>query len=326
MHGVVHLTVRSARLKYEMDFRRNITVIKGDSATGKTTLVDMINEYNLNGTDTGIELSCTCPCRVIAGSTWKEQLAGISGSLVFIDEGNRFVSSVDFAHAIRETDNYYVLVTRESLYALPYSVTEIYGIHSAGRYAYPEPVYHEMFRIYGDYDKLKEKIPDKLIAEDSNAGYEFFSALLKNKGIVCESANGAGNIYEMIQNAELREHIMVVADGAAFGANMEKVYQVLLRKPGIQLYLPESFEWLILSSGALQDNEVKSILDDPSAYIESLDYFSWERYFTQLLISKTKDTYMKYSKTSLNPVFLQGRICKQIVSALPGLLREAVGQ
>lgn len=326
MRGAIHLTVRSARLKYEMDFRRNITVIKGDSATGKTTLVDMINEYNLNGADTGIELSCTCPCRVIAGSTWKEQLAGISGSLVFIDEGNRFVSSVDFAHAIRETDNYYVLVTRESLYALPYSVTEIYGIHSAGKYAYPEPVYHEMFRIYGDYDMLKEKSSDKLIAEDSNAGYEFFSALLKNKSIVCESANGAGNIYEMIQKAELREHITVVADGAAFGANMEKVYQVLLRKPGIQLYLPESFEWLILSSGALQDNEVKSILDDPSAYIESRDYFSWERYFTQLLISRTKDTYMKYSKASLNPVYLQGRICEQIVSVLPELLREAVGK
>ena len=324
MRGTVHLTVRSARLKYEMDFRRNITVIKGDSATGKTTLVDMINEYNLNGTDTGIELSCTCPCRVIAGSTWKEQLAGISGSLVFIDEGNRFVSSVDFAHAIRETDNYYVLVTRESLYALPYSVTEIYGIHSAGKYAYPEPVYHEMFRIYGDYDLLKEKSPGRLIAEDSNAGYEFFSALLKNKGIVCESANGAGNIYEMIQKAELNDHITVVADGAAFGANMEKVYQVLIRKPGIQLYLPESFEWLILSSGALQDNEVKSILDDPSAYIESRDYFSWERYFTQLLISRTKDTYMKYSKASLNPVFLQGRICEQIVSVLPDLLRDAI--
>ena len=152
------------------------------------------------------------------------------------------------------------------------------------------------------------------------------SALLKNKGIICESANGAGNIYEIIQNAGMKEHITVVADGAAFGANMEKVYQVLIRKPGIQLYLPESFEWLILSSGVLQDNEVKSILDDPSSYIESRDYFSWERYFTQLLISRTKDTYMKYSKASLNPVFLQGRICEQIVSVLPELLRDAVGK
>ena len=114
MRGRVHLTVSSARLKYELEFCRNITILKGDSATGKTTLVDMINEYNRNGADTGINLSCTCPCRVIAGNTWKQQLEGISGSLVFIDEGSRFVSSEDFAHAVRGTDNYYVIVTRES--------------------------------------------------------------------------------------------------------------------------------------------------------------------------------------------------------------------
>ena len=152
MRGIIHLMVQSVHLKYEMDFYRNITILKGDSATGKTTLVDMIQEYNLNGSDTGIILSCNCPCRVISGNTWEEQLKDINGSLVFIDEGNRFVASEDFARAIRKTDNYYVIVTRESLGNLPYSVTEIYGIHCAGKYAYQKPVYHQMYRIYGDYN------------------------------------------------------------------------------------------------------------------------------------------------------------------------------
>ena len=53
MKGKYSLTIQSAHLKYEMEFSRNITVIQGDSATGKTTLVDMIQEYNLNGADTG---------------------------------------------------------------------------------------------------------------------------------------------------------------------------------------------------------------------------------------------------------------------------------
>lgn len=281
----------------------------------------MIQEYNLNGSDTGINLSCKYPCRVIAGNTWIEQLRDIHSSLVFIDEGSRFVSSEDFARAIHDTDNYYVIVTRESLSNLPYSVTEIYGIHSSGKYAFQEPVYHQMYRIYGDYQQIKEETGAKLLVEDSNAGYQFFSALSEKKCIECISAQGAGNIFEMLQTDEKKNGITVIADGAAFGSQMEKVYQLLLRNAGIQLYLPESFEWIILSSGVLNDKEVKNILDNPADYIDSQEYFSWENYFTHLLVEKTTDTYLKYSKTRLNPVFLQGQICDKIVAALPDLLK-----
>ena len=150
MKGRHILRIQSAHLRYDLTFTRNITVIQGDSATGKTTLVDMIQEYLLNGSDTGISLTCDCPCRVIAGNTWKEQLSNIENSLVFIDEGNRFVSSVDFADAICGSGNYYVIITREALDNLPYSVTEIYGIKSSGKYGIQEPVYHQMYRIYGE--------------------------------------------------------------------------------------------------------------------------------------------------------------------------------
>lgn len=150
MKGQHTLRVQSAHLRYDMTFTRNLTVIQGDSATGKTTLVDMIQEYLLNGSDTGISLVCDCPLRVLAGNTWKEQLSGITGSIVFIDEGNRFVASREFAEAVSGSDNYYVIVTREALDNLPYSVTEIYGIKSSGKYGSLQPVYHEMYRIYGE--------------------------------------------------------------------------------------------------------------------------------------------------------------------------------
>ena len=322
MRGTIRLMVQSTHLKYEMEFKRNITILKGDSATGKTTLVDMIQEYNLNGSDTGINLSCDCPCRVIEGNTWQEQLNLIHGSLVFIDEGNRFVASKDFSREILKTDNYYVIVTRENLSTLPYSVTEIYGIHSSGKYASQEPVYHHLYRIYGNYNLQESVDPAKMIVEDSNAGYEFFDGISSPKGIECVSANGAGKIFDILQTAGLKEQITVIADGAAFGAQMEKVYQVLLRKPNIRLYLPESFEWLILSSGILRDGEVRSILENPAEFIESKSYCCWERFFTHLLVDRTENSYMKYTKEKLNPVFLQGRICEQIIDTLPNVLRN----
>ena len=323
MRGNVHLIVQSVRLKYEMEFSRNLTILKGDSATGKTTLVDMIQEYNLNGSDTGINLSCSCPCRVISGNTWVDQLKSIQGSLVFIDEGNKFVSSKDFAGAISGTDNYYVIVTRESLFNLPYSVTEIYGIHSSGKYAYQEPVYHHMYRIYGDYQHgFGGKEWKKILVEDSNAGYDFFSGVAQNVDVECISAHGAGNLYAMLRNAAVKEGTVVIADGAAFGPHMEKVFHIMLRNSAIRLYLPESFEWLILSSGILNDNEITDILDHSSDYIDSSEYFSWERFFTSLLINRTMNSYLKYSKSKLNPVYLHARIRDRILAAFPSELRK----
>lgn len=56
------------------------------------------------------------------------------GHIIFIDEGNDFVMGNDFASAIQDTDNYYVIVTREGIPSLPYSVDEIYGIRDSGKY------------------------------------------------------------------------------------------------------------------------------------------------------------------------------------------------
>ena len=131
MRGIYHIIVQNRYLKYEFDIRRNITIIQGDSATGKTTLVSLIREYMLDGVESGVTISCECECKVVEGNrTWQNQLAAIKDSIVFIDEGNSFIASKDFAREVQKGENYFVLVTREGLESLPYSVTEIYGINT----------------------------------------------------------------------------------------------------------------------------------------------------------------------------------------------------
>ena len=149
MKGKHRVVVSTKRLKYDFELRRNLTIIRGDSATGKTTLIDMIQDYVNNPSGTPVELICDKKCFVLEGALWKEQLSGISDSIIFIDEGNEFITTVDFADKIQKTDNYYVIVTREALPALPYSVEEIYGIRTSGRYGTLKQSYHEFYRIYG---------------------------------------------------------------------------------------------------------------------------------------------------------------------------------
>ena len=147
MKGSYRIVVSNAKVRYDFTLRRNITIIKGDSATGKTTLVEMIREHYEAGPHSGIELNCEKTCRVLAGRDWKILLAAMHDSIIFIDEDNEFLPTNEFAEAVKTSDNYYVIVTREGLPNLPYSVEEIYGIRESGKYASLKQTYNEFYHI-----------------------------------------------------------------------------------------------------------------------------------------------------------------------------------
>ena len=150
MRGKYKVFIQNKRIRYEFEIKRNLTILRGDSATGKTALIDMVREYFENGTASGIDLHCEKECVVLEGKNWALQLQTYHDSIVFIDEGNTFLNSTDFASAIQKTDNYYVIATRECLAALPYSVDEIYGIRSSGKYGTIKRTYNELFHLYGN--------------------------------------------------------------------------------------------------------------------------------------------------------------------------------
>ena len=201
MKGKHRIVVSTKRQKYEFELRCRLTLLRGDSATGKTTLIEMIQDHENDPLGSPVELISDKKCYVLEGALWKEQLAGITDSIVFIDEGNTFVKAEEFAGVIQNTDNYYVMRLMES-------------------------------------------------------------------------------------------------------------------RKNIVLYLPESFEWLILSAGVLKNAAMEKILKNPSEYVESRNYFSWERFFTALLIEETKGTYLAYFKRNLNPVYLNESIKTAILSQM----------
>ena len=314
MKGIHKVVVGTKYLKYEFELRRNLTIIRGDSATGKTTLIDMIRTHMNDGESGPVTLNCDKGCYVVEGNLWKGQLDNIQDSIVFIDEGNEFVKTKDFARAIQQTDNYYVIVTREGLPALPYSVEEVYGIRTSGKYGSLKQGYHSFYRIYPD-STTKNIKPEKILTEDSNSGHQFFEAVCAEHEMHCDTANGKSNVFSYLK-AHKDEKILVIADGAAFGPEMDRVLQLVQTRKNLALYLPESFEWLILSSGMLKDTEVEQILQTPSDYIDSKEYFSWERYFTALLIEKAAGTYLNYTKKMLNETYLKDGVKNAILEQM----------
>ena len=319
MKGRYSVIVKNNVLQYQFEIRRNITIIKGDSATGKTTLIDMIREYYENGEQSGITLQCQKTCVVLEGRQWKVLLENIHDSIVFIDEGNQFITTDEFASAIKQSDNYYVIVTREGLPNLPYSVEEIYGIKNSGKYGTLHQTYQEFYRIYPDVRKDVSFHPDIILVEDSNAGYDFFESVSEDRSWKTISAGGKSNVYQLLKEYQ-DKRILVIADGAAFGPEMEKVMKKISLSNCMAIYLPESFEWLILKSDVIRDRSITEVLDHPSDFIESKEYMSWERFFTALLVDKTKDTYLRYSKSKLNEAYKNQKIQGKILQEIPDQL------
>lgn len=258
MRGKHRIIIQNNRLHYEFEIKRNITIIQGDSATGKTTLINMLRQVENLGDSSGIDVISDVPCRILEGRNWKILLENMSGNIIFIDEDNEFINTEEFAEAVRGSDNYFVLITRENLYNLPYSVEEIYGLRSSGKYQNTKRVYQQMYQIYSNIQDVPVK-PARIITEDSNAGYEFFEAAGREKGILCESAGGKSNIFNLIRNVK-DEEVCVVADGAAIGPEMNRLYKQAEKAKNITLYLPESFEWIILKSGLIEGKDLQKIL------------------------------------------------------------------
>ena len=180
MKGKHKVIIQNNRLHYEFEIKRNITVIQGDSATGKTTLINMLRQAENLGESSGINIVCDVPCRVLEGQSWKLLLENLSGNIYFADEDNMFINTEEFAEAVQGSDNYFVLITRENLYNLPYSVEEIYGLRSSGKYQNTRKVYQQMYQIYSNIQDVPVK-PEKIITEDSNSGYDFFEAVSRKR-------------------------------------------------------------------------------------------------------------------------------------------------
>lgn len=317
MKGKHKIEVRSKRIVFTIELERNITILRGDSATGKTTLVEMLSAYENYGRKSGVTIVCDKTCRVLSGALWEAQLKDIQDTIVFVDEGSTFVSSLDFARAIQKTDNYYVLVTREDLSTLPYGVNAILELKkTTSRF---KRTYNKAYPIYDSLSASNVQLGDveKLLTEEANSGYQLFTKVGEKYGIVCISAAGKDNIKQKIFPLK-SEKILVIADGAAFGPQMNDIYRLMQEASAkFSLYLPESLEWLLLKADLIGQSDILEILEHPADFIESSEFFSWERFFTNLLEQRTKDIpYMRYDKAKLPEFYLPEENLKKIIAEM----------
>ena len=317
MVGKHRVQIGDNTVRYDFVLSRNITIIRGDSGTGKTTLYNLVQEVNQKQ-NSGIQLNCDCGCYALTDFDWEEVIKRHPKSIIFVDENFGWMRSEKFASIVNSADNYFVLITRAYLSMLAYSIKEVYSMHVSGKYVTLNNEYeialNELKNVYNQTMSFPQECitPDYVLCEDSNSGYELFHALTDKLSSECHSASGKSNIPECLLNFENDKTYLVIVDGAAFGSEMGATTRYMIQHENCYLYAPESFEWLLLKVMFSKDPNIYRILKNPSDYAESTKYLSWERYFTHVLEDHTRGTDLEYHKKKLNKQYLYAKAMNTI--------------
>lgn len=314
MVGKYQLRIENKKVRYDLEIKRKYTIIKGDSATGKTYLRDMIESS---------ESKVTCKVNVLALPiklvAYKTLLQSLSNNIIVIDEDVEYMTSKEFAELLINSDNYFIIFTRKKLSNIPISTDEVFCIKSKTKYNSINKPYTitTMENTYVDLDTDKI-IPDVLITEDAMSGYQFFSQVLN---LDCRHAGGNSNVSAEIIKAinDGYRHIFAIVDGAAFGAFVEEVFDIIAHFDGVVCILaPESFEYLLIKAGVARYNP-KMLTEtynycDKESFLKECSGFdlgsknklqSWEQFYIAYLQYITKHYDFSYTKGVLNPYYLR---------------------
>lgn len=111
------LVQNKREIQFKITIRRKITVIRDDSATGKSTLFQMVSDANTSSR-TGVNIACDVPVVALYETGYQYELNNESGKIYVIDEDFSHLKTKEFASLVLKSDNCFIIITRESLPAI----------------------------------------------------------------------------------------------------------------------------------------------------------------------------------------------------------------
>ncbi len=278
----LHLKVMSKRLSYELEFFGKYTVIQGDSGTGKTTLCTLLDSY-ANGNH-AVKVECEFKVYHVVSTMAEMMLENIHDSILVIDEDCKILRSYNIANMLKQSNNYFILISRHTFDFLPLSIENLYTLHVDGKN-------HALQHTYTLGNKRTFFDIELIVTEDRKSGYEFFK---HHFNIPVQSAGSKSQIVPTLNrlfygNKKL-SRILVVFDAAAFAYQYKSLCEWVAahRSLNVSFLDWQSFENYILRQPPFS---IVQEQQDTDNYVESLEQLSTDT--LESIINYNKDTLCK---------------------------------
>lgn len=295
---------QDGKLIYDFTIERNFTSVVGDSGIGKTYFIESLvkaTTQEFGDTVTKFKLHCDVACVGIPSGTQYVLLASIirtsSKTIFFIDEGLKGILETKFSKLIRGSDNYFVIVGRDKIGTISYSYKSVMMFNRM-----PDGVLTLEPYLRVDDDSYLRSLVEKetiILPEDEKVGYELIAHSLGDYNV---EVGGGRDYYSHYIKQNKPRSIMLIIDGAAFGAKLTTFLKYISENKGqcvVGALLVESFEYTVLESLSNYNSQLLEV-DYLTDNIDSVNFMSWEEYFTEELTTFLKsERRFDYDKSSI---------------------------
>lgn len=128
MTGKHTIIVHGKRFDYELEITRKVTVIKGNSGTGKTTLINALHGYATDKRKSGFVVYSDLKFGVLSkDSRWSLDLMDSRYDILFVDENVEYIYTKAFQVEFANSDKYLVVMSRSG--SFKYFPREMIGLY-----------------------------------------------------------------------------------------------------------------------------------------------------------------------------------------------------
>lgn len=278
------LVYQSKNAKLTFNITGKFNVIIGKSGSGKTDLTRIAELFCRTNSDKVLK-----PKPIYTNLRNIDNLINnVHNSLFVIDEGFSKEEIDSWVPRMKESDNYYIFITRDGIAEVPYGINSIFELKGERKHYYMEPVFNS--------DVCTRNIAkfDYIITEDSKIGFKLVELAVNGKNEVISSSGKDNIVSEILKNKGLG---LILFDKCGIGNNFFDLF-LLQRQGRCILFDKESFEYEILT-------RVFYKTDVSYGEEEIISYSTEEDYYIKVLSELLKSNFgIAYSKSSDNVLTL----------------------
>lgn len=292
MKGVQHICFKHRKCKIDIPLEYKVTFLQGKSGAGKSELTDL--RY----------VSSSKPTVIMQpGLTDIKSLYTLDDKIVVVDEDVlRLITKTvpdglnTLSNMVNESTAYWIFISRNPITTISYSYKAIYEVHKDST----------VTRVYDDYDRRPELHNQTIYTEDTKG---FPKVIRKTSSVEVRPCNGVSTLDYMLRHNKIESNSLLIADGDGCGAYAANIVDYANRG---DLWLPNSFEYLLLKTSIFDDNTVvQEVLNNPVDYANealSREKF-YELFICEVMVKMGLNNRYKHDEKQNVTCFILGNKC-----------------